>query len=86
MIVLRRVTHGKDNCNFAVEAFDILRRKITFRIKDQPVNASVQSKTVWQQIFCAPIRIGRPRADLFPGAIGGLKFQSDWNRTGRTAA
>jgi len=84
--MLGRVTNGKDYGDLAIETLDILRRKIRLGIKDKTVNASVQWKTGGQQIFCAPVCVGQPRADLLPGAVRRLEFQPDRHLSGRTAA
>ena len=58
MIMLGRIANCKHDRNFPVETFNILRRKIGFRFKHEPVNAAVQSKTWPQQIRRATVSVG----------------------------
>ncbi len=56
--MLGRIANGEHNRDFPVETFNILRRKIGFRIEHQPVNPAVQRKTWRQQILRATVGVG----------------------------
>src|SRR5438034_5163821 len=49
MIVLRWIPHCEYDRNFAIEAFDVLRHKVSVCTKNQSVDTAVQRKAARQQ-------------------------------------
>ena len=85
-MMLCRVANRKNNHNFTIETFDLLRGKVSSRLEGQTINASVQGKTVRQQISGAAIRVGCSFANLLPGTIGTFEFQPHPHAIRRTPA
>jgi hypothetical protein len=83
--MLCRITNRKSYRYFTVKAPDPLSCKMGFRIKHEPVNASMQSKTGGQQIPCATVCVGQARPDLLPAAIGSFEVQPYRKAAGRLA-
>ena len=86
MIMLGRIANCEHDRNFPIETFNILRRKIGFRIKHQAVNAAVQRKTECQQILCATVCVGCALADLLPTAVSSFEFKPNRDSAGWPAA
>ncbi len=86
MIMLGRIANYEHDRNFPVETFNILRRKIGFRIKNQPINTAVQRKGGRQQILNPAIRISCSFADMLPTPVGSFEFKPNRNSAGWPAA
>ena len=80
------IANRKNDHDFAIKTFDLLRREIRPGLEGQSVNTSVQGKPVRQKVSGATIRIRGPFANLLPGAIGTLEFKPHRHATGRTSA
>jgi hypothetical protein len=70
-----RVANRKNNHDLAIEAFGLLRGKVSSCLEGQSINTSVQRKTVRQQIPGATIRVGCSFANLLPTAVGTFEFK-----------
>ena len=86
VMMLGRIANRKDNHDLGIEAFDLLRGEVSSRLEGQSINASVQGKTVRQQISDATIRVGCPFTNLLPTAVGTLEFQPHPHAVRRTSA
>lgn len=85
-MMLGRIANRKDNHDLRIEAFHLLCGKVSSRLEGQSINASVQSKTVRQQLSGATIRVGCSFTNLLPTAAGTLEFQLHPHAVRRTSA
>ena len=84
--MLCRVANCKNNHDFGIETLDLLCSEVISCLERQSVNTSVQGKTVRQQIFGAPVRVGCSFANLLPGTAGTFEFKPHLHAVGRMSA
>lgn len=85
-MMLCRVANCENNHDFTKETLDFLRGEVGFRLEGQSINASVQGKTVRQQISGAPIRVGCSFTNQLPTTVGTFEFQPHPHAVRRTSA
>lgn len=83
--MLPRIAKLENDRDLGIEAFNLVRRKISGRIEHQPVNAGGQLNFFRNQIRDSAILVGGSFADQLPAARC-FDLKSDRQTCGRLAA
>ena len=83
--MLRRVSHREDDAHFWIKALDVLRSKVSGRLKREPVESSCQNILLWQKLFKTTIRIGLSLPDQLPAMLYRLNLKHNGHAARRTA-